>query len=68
MRALGPFLRSPEKGAETGVYLATAPEVRAVTGELFVDRKQKRLKPVALDDELGRRLWDASARLAGVEA
>ena len=37
-----PFMRSPEQGADTAVYLASAPEVEGVTGRYFADRKAKR--------------------------
>ena len=35
VRLAQPFMRTPEKGAETLVYLATSPEVEGVTGKYF---------------------------------
>ena len=32
-----PFFRSPEKGAETAVYLASSPDVEKISGEYFID-------------------------------
>ncbi len=37
-RVMGPWLRSPEAGADTIAWLAASPEVAAVTGRLFFDR------------------------------
>lgn len=34
------FARTPEKGADTIVYLASSPEVQGTTDEFFVDRKK----------------------------
>lgn len=34
------FLRSPEEGADTAVWLATSTEAGAVTGEFWLDREQ----------------------------
>lgn len=43
------FFITPEKGAETPVYLATADEVRDVTGQYFVKKKPEVLKPIGTD-------------------
>jgi NAD(P)-dependent dehydrogenase (short-subunit alcohol dehydrogenase family) len=34
-----PFLKTPEQGAETAIYLASAPEISGVTGQYFVNKK-----------------------------
>lgn len=65
-RFLSLFFRSPERGARTSVYLATAPEVQGVTGEYFVDRRPREPSPEARDPELARRLWEESLRLVGL--
>jgi NAD(P)-dependent dehydrogenase (short-subunit alcohol dehydrogenase family) len=61
-----PFLISPEKGAQTIVYLASSPEVEGVTGEYFVNCTATSSSPVSYDDEAARRLWDVSASLTGL--
>ena len=38
---LRPFMKSPEQGAETSVYLASSPEVEGITGRYFAKRKAK---------------------------
>ncbi|MCH7578282.1 MAG: SDR family oxidoreductase [Chloroflexi bacterium] len=58
-----PFLRSPEKGAQTSIFLASAPEVDGVTGKYFADSKEEQPTPIAQDDEAARRLWTASEEL-----
>jgi NAD(P)-dependent dehydrogenase (short-subunit alcohol dehydrogenase family) len=56
--------RSPEKGAETSIYLASSPEVEGVSGHYFVDCKDTPLRPgIVTDDVLAARLWDVSEKL-----
>jgi NAD(P)-dependent dehydrogenase (short-subunit alcohol dehydrogenase family) len=63
VRLAAPFMRTPEKGAETLVYLATSPEVEGVTGKYFKDARQSQSSPAARDAEAARKLWDATERL-----
>ncbi len=63
---LRPFMRSPETGAETSVYLASAPEVEGVTGKYFVDCREKLSNRESYDEGVARRLWDVSARMTGL--
>jgi NAD(P)-dependent dehydrogenase (short-subunit alcohol dehydrogenase family) len=58
--------RSPEKAAATAIYLATSPEVEAVTGALYADERQVRIGGQAREPGLGQRLWEKSAALVGV--
>ncbi|HET7231603.1 MAG TPA: SDR family oxidoreductase [Longimicrobium sp.] len=60
------WMRTPEQGAATPVYLATSPEVATVTGQYFVDERPVPLTPVATDDEAARRLWEISERAVGL--
>lgn len=59
-------LRSPAKGAQTSLYLATSPEVEGVTGGYFADRKQKQPSRTAQDESNARRIWEISAKLTGL--
>jgi retinol dehydrogenase 14 len=61
-----PFLASPEKGARTPVYLATAPELESVTGKFFVNRRATRSTPASYDLDSAARLWSISERLVGL--
>jgi len=66
MALLSPFIRSPEKGAETAVYLASSPEVEGVSGEYFMDCRIAKPKSYARDDDDARALWQASERVLGL--
>jgi NAD(P)-dependent dehydrogenase (short-subunit alcohol dehydrogenase family) len=57
------FFLSPEKGADTSVYLASSPDVADVSGEYFVKRKVRKPTAAARDAEAARRLWDVSEQL-----
>ncbi|MFG1887139.1 SDR family NAD(P)-dependent oxidoreductase [Micromonospora sp. NPDC049051] len=59
-------LRSPEKGAETLVWLANQDPARLVTGGYYADRRLRRPLPRAADPQLAARLWTASAEAVGV--
>ena len=65
MRAVlvSPLVLSPEKGADTLLYLATAAEVAEVTGLYFVRRKPVRSSRLSRDPAVARRLWEASEAL-----
>jgi NAD(P)-dependent dehydrogenase (short-subunit alcohol dehydrogenase family) len=54
------FARTPEKGAETLVWLADSPDVSQTSGGYFVDERERRPAPAARDDDTARRLWDIS--------
>ena len=55
-----PLVLSPERGADTMIYLATAPELAGVSGEYFVKREPVRSSRASRDAETARRLWWAS--------
>jgi len=63
---LKPFFRSPQKGAETAVYLCADDEVAAVSGKYFIDCKQTRPKPWAEDDTAAEKLWEISEQLTDI--
>lgn len=56
--------RSPEKGAETGVYLTCSPKVESITGKYFKDCKVKAPHKLA-DAVTADWLWLESERLTG---
>lgn len=59
------FSVSPEKGAETVVYLATSKEVEGVSGGFFVNCKRVKTTAIADDESLALRLWNKSMELIG---
>ena len=62
---LKPFFRTPEKGAETAVFLCRDESVAAVSGKYFVDCREARPKPWAQDDAAASQLWSVSEALTG---
>ncbi len=62
-RLMRPFISSPEKGAETSIYLASSPEVEGVSGKYFAKKAEARSSERSYDEETGRRLWQVSAEL-----
>jgi NAD(P)-dependent dehydrogenase (short-subunit alcohol dehydrogenase family) len=65
-RVLKPFMLSPEKGAETPVFLATVPDPKHFHGGYVIRKVLTQPDPAALDSGLARRLWEESARLVGL--
>jgi hypothetical protein len=63
----GLFLRSPEDGARTSIYLCTSPDVANTTGTYFANEKPKRPNALARDDDAAERLWRISAEMVGLE-
>lgn len=55
--------RTPEKGAETLVWLATHPDAAKVSGGYFQDRKKAASSRLANDDDLAAKLWAMSEQL-----
>jgi NAD(P)-dependent dehydrogenase (short-subunit alcohol dehydrogenase family) len=66
MRVLSPFARSPEKGAETAVFLCGSPEVAGQSGGYWKDCRRHDPHAVALRDADAEQLWSASAELVGL--
>lgn len=57
------FFKTPKQGAETTVYVASAPGLEGVTGKYFSDCKQAKSSPASYDEAAARRLWKASEEL-----
>ena len=67
MMTLGsPFSRTPEKGAETGIYLCTSPEVAKMSGAYFFDIKEVEPSAAVFSPGDAQRLWDISLSLTGL--
>ncbi len=61
--AIKPFMISPEQGAVTSLYTATAPEIEGVSGAFFVKQHQARPNPIANSEDIAARLWAESEKL-----
>jgi NAD(P)-dependent dehydrogenase (short-subunit alcohol dehydrogenase family) len=66
IRAAKLFAISPEKGAETIIYLASSEAVTKISGAYFYRGRLTEPTNEAQDEEAARRLWEESARLAGL--
>lgn len=66
LRLFRRFLRTPEQGARTAVWLASDPAIAGVTGRYFKDEKEIEPARQARDADEARRLWDESERLTGL--
>lgn len=64
-RAFKPLMRSPERGVETIIYLAGAPEAGWMNGKYLADRKVISFEP--RDASTQERLWKESAELTGLD-
>jgi daunorubicin C-13 ketoreductase len=63
---VAPFLTTPEGGADTLVWLATAPAEEISQGGYYAKRRLRRPRPGAADPQLATRLWEASAKAVGL--
>jgi NAD(P)-dependent dehydrogenase (short-subunit alcohol dehydrogenase family) len=61
-----PFMRSPQQGARTSIYLATSPEVEGESGGYYRDCRRIEPSVAARCDEAAARLWSESARLTAL--
>jgi retinol dehydrogenase 14 len=68
VRALKPLMKSPEKGAETSIYLASSPEVEGLSSRYFAKKAGARSSVVSHDERLARRLWEVSEDLTNLPA
>jgi NAD(P)-dependent dehydrogenase (short-subunit alcohol dehydrogenase family) len=58
------FTGTPERGADTPVWLATSAAVEGATGGYYIRRHLARPNPRADDADLARKFWAASEALA----
>ncbi len=64
-RALKPFMRTPERGAETIVYLASSPEAAQMSGKYLTDGEE--VSPAQPREKVAqKRLWEVSERLTNL--
>lgn len=62
-KILRPIMRSPEFGARTPIYLATAAEVARVTGGYFVNCRPKKSAAITYDRVIAEEHWRISEEL-----
>ncbi len=57
---------SQDEGAKTIIYLASSPDVAAISGEYFYECKVETPSPAARNAADAKKLWDVSAQISGV--
>jgi len=63
MRLFYLFMISPEKGADTPIYLAHSDAVKGISGKYFYKRKPTPCAENSLDEKTGRLLWELSEKI-----
>ncbi|QQS35364.1 MAG: SDR family oxidoreductase [Ignavibacteriales bacterium] len=66
-KTIRPFLKSPEQGAKTIIYLATSTEVQNISGKYFINNEVTDSSTTSYDENLAKRLWEASEQLTGIK-
>jgi NAD(P)-dependent dehydrogenase (short-subunit alcohol dehydrogenase family) len=61
-----PFLTSAERGADTGIYLASSSDLKETTGKYFVKRKEVNPSKEANDQETAQKLWKVSEEMTNM--
>ena len=61
-----PFMRTPEKGAETIIYLASEKKLKGVTGKLFKDKKILKPSKYSTDESVRKQLWEETLKYLGL--
>lgn len=56
------FIKTPKKGAQTVVFVATDPSLNNVTGSYFDNNKEAKASSEAQNDELAKWLWAVSEK------
>jgi hypothetical protein len=65
-RFISQFIRSPEKGAQTLVYLASSAQVQGASGGYYFDCALASPSPAAQDEHSAEHLWQVSEQLVGI--
>jgi NAD(P)-dependent dehydrogenase (short-subunit alcohol dehydrogenase family) len=58
-----PFLKTPEQGAATSIYLATKPAEELKNGYYYKNKKPSSVSEEALNKESAKDLWEQSTRI-----
>jgi NAD(P)-dependent dehydrogenase (short-subunit alcohol dehydrogenase family) len=57
------FFKTPEKGAETSIYLASSPEVEGVTGKYFINKEVRESSEESYDEQNAKKLWNITEKM-----
>jgi NAD(P)-dependent dehydrogenase (short-subunit alcohol dehydrogenase family) len=64
MWLMRPFMITPEEGAQTTIYLATAQKLNVKSGKYFKNKKVSNPSATATNEDARNRLWDISIGMA----
>jgi NAD(P)-dependent dehydrogenase (short-subunit alcohol dehydrogenase family) len=67
-KLFGFLLLTPEKGADTAIWLASSPAVEGASGGYYEKRKLAEPDAPARDPESARRLWEMSEKMTGLRS
>jgi NAD(P)-dependent dehydrogenase (short-subunit alcohol dehydrogenase family) len=59
------FMKTPEQGAQTSLYAATAPDAAGKNGAYYADCREKQPAAHCRDETTARLLWSISEKLTG---
>ena len=62
------FLKTPEQGAQTTIYLATSDKVEGVTGKYFANCREKASNKESYEADVARRLWEISEKMTAASS
>ena len=63
----GMFAKTPEKGAQTPIYLASSPEVEGISGRHFNNKKHTETNGLSRNKKSQQELWELSKKLCNLE-
>lgn len=62
------FAIDVDQGAQTVIYLASSPGVAGISGKYYFQNKAVASSPYSHDENAARRLWEVSAKMAGLNS
>jgi NAD(P)-dependent dehydrogenase (short-subunit alcohol dehydrogenase family) len=68
MPFMRPFMKSPEQGAATSIYVASSPDLVGVTGRYFAKSAPARSSKRSHDQAVAQRLWRLSEELVAANS
>jgi len=68
MPFMRPFMKSPEQGAATSIYVASSPVLAGVTGQYFAKSAPARSSKQSHDQAIAQRLWRLSEELVAANS
>jgi NAD(P)-dependent dehydrogenase (short-subunit alcohol dehydrogenase family) len=65
---IGLFMRSPKSGAKTSIFCASSPKIEGISGKYFKKKKEAKSVEITYNENLARRLWEFSVKLANLSS